>query len=129
MNPLRPLDASIPHVDVPVDVSALAAPALGALALVLVALAPPAAVGALALYRRLFAPTLLATPTRRAVLDFFERRPGETAGAAARILDVDYKTVLHHVRILRRFGLLSSERDGRLIRYRATHPADGDGSD
>ena len=41
------------------------------------------------------------------------------AGALARDLDVPSSTLSSHLAILQRAGLVRSERDGRIIRYRA----------
>jgi DNA-binding transcriptional ArsR family regulator len=69
------------------------------------------------LYRRIARRRVLASPTRRAILDAFTREPGSTAAAVAGALAVDYKTVQHHARVLREFHLVTARRDGRLIRY------------
>lgn len=75
--------------------------------------------GGLALYRRLTRRRLLQQGERRRTLAFFMANPGATVGEAAVALDVDYKTTLHHARVLEEFRLVRSRRDGRLVRYEA----------
>jgi DNA-binding transcriptional ArsR family regulator len=58
----------------------------------------------LALYVRLAPSAALASPARQRIAALLERDPGCTAGALARALGQDYKTVLHHLRVLRRAG-------------------------
>lgn len=63
----------------------------------------------------------LAQPTR---LNIFRRlvAAGKTelpAGEIARFLDVPHNTLSTHLSVLSRAGLVSSTRDGRIIRYRA----------
>ena len=63
----------------------------------------------------------LAQPTR---LNIFRRlvaaeQSGMPAGEIARQLDVPHNTLSTHVAVLERAGLVSSTREGRVIRYRA----------
>jgi DNA-binding transcriptional ArsR family regulator len=51
--------------------------------------------------------------TRRAFVDLVQREPGACVGTIAVDLDVDYKTALHHVRVLAREGRVVVVRDGR----------------
>lgn len=63
----------------------------------------------------------LAQPTR---LNVFRRLvatyPAELpAGEIARLLDIPHNTLSTHLGVLARAGMVSSTRDGRIIRYRA----------
>ena len=58
----------------------------------------------------------LADPTRRAILDLL--RGGErSAGEIADALGVTAPTASHHLGLLRQAGLVTSEKDGRFVRY------------
>jgi len=56
---------------------------------------------------------ILHNDLRRRLLDRLDPCPGESVGGLARHLEVDYKTALHHVRVLERAGLLVMRRAGR----------------
>lgn len=71
------------------------------------------------LFTRFDAPALLAHERRRLIVDVVRARPGLRVGDLASALDVDYKTALHHARMLARAGLLVLEREGRA---RACYP-------
>jgi predicted transcriptional regulator len=51
--------------------------------------------------------------TRRALVACIEREPGMRLGTLARDLSIDYKTALHHARVLAREGRLVVAREGR----------------
>lgn len=78
-------------------------------------LAPDEAVAALA---------ALAQETRLAVFRLLVRAgpEGVTAGAIADQAGVPPSTLSHHLAALERAGLVRSERESRLIRYRADYP-------
>lgn len=78
-------------------------------------------VPALLLYRRLRRPDVLDHDHREAILDRLAEDAPATVGSLAEALDLDYKTVEHHVRVLRDFGLVEARRRGR---HRALYPAD-----
>lgn len=86
------------------------------LGLVLLGLVP-----GLLLYRRLRRPQVLDHDHREAILDHLADEAPATVGALARALDLDYKTVQHHVRVLEDFGLVEARDRGR---HRAIFPAD-----
>lgn len=65
------------------------------------------------LYTRFDAASLLDSPPRRALLDVIARAPGLRIGDAARALAVDYKTAVHHVRMLSRAGHVVVREEGR----------------
>lgn len=65
------------------------------------------------LFTRFDAPAMLTHPLRRSLLDAARERPGVRVGEIARAFDVDFKTVMHHARMLSRAGLLVLGRDGR----------------
>jgi DNA-binding transcriptional ArsR family regulator len=64
----------------------------------------------------------LAQPTRLAVFrQLAAAYPGEVpAGDIARQCDVPHNTMSSHLAILTRAGLTTAQRDGRVIRYRAS---------
>jgi ArsR family transcriptional regulator len=64
----------------------------------------------------------LAQPTRLAVFRRLAAAyPGELpAGDIARTCDVPHNTMSSHLAILKRAGLTTARRDGRVIRYRAS---------
>lgn len=78
-------------------------------------------VPAVLLYRRLRRPDVLDHDHRRAILDRLAEEAPATVGGLASDLDLDYKTVDHHVRVLRDFGLVEARRRGQ---RRAIYPAD-----
>ena len=58
----------------------------------------------------------LGDPTRRAVLDLL-RDGDRTAGEIADALGVPAPTASHHLGLLRQAGLVTSEKEGRFVRY------------
>lgn len=72
---------------------------------------PPTAI--LALFTRIDHPDLLDHDLRRAMLEELRARPGATVGEMSRAFHVDYKTILHHRRMLERAGRLVVVREGR----------------
>lgn len=71
----------------------------------------------LILYRRLLLDDALAHPLRCEIFDAIASRPGETAGGIARRFDVERRTALHHLAVLRDFGLVTPARVGKRLRY------------
>lgn len=61
--------------------------------------------------------------TRRALVARVGREPGLRLGVIARDLSIDYKTALHHARVLCREGRLVVEREGRWRRCYLPDPA------
>ncbi|WP_420455309.1 metalloregulator ArsR/SmtB family transcription factor [Rubrivirga sp.] len=58
----------------------------------------------------------LGDPSRRAVLDLL-RDGDRTAGEIAEALGLPAPTASHHLGLLRQAGLVTSEKDGRFVRY------------
>lgn len=79
-----------------------------------------AAVPALLLYRRLRRAEVTDHHHREAILDEVRSDPPATVADLAGLLDLDYKTVEHHVRVLEDFGLVEPRRRGQL---RQLYPA------
>lgn len=82
--------------------------------------APAAALGLLALmalYVGLAPSEALGSPTRRRVHEAILADPGCTAHTIARALGIDDKTARHHLRVLRRAGVVQARRLGALERY------------
>jgi DNA-binding transcriptional ArsR family regulator len=92
-----------------------AAPAALAGAETLTAIGSLGLLGA-ALYVRLAPAAALASPMRQRVWAHVRADPGCTVGSVARALGLDYKTALHHLRILRRAGCLTAI-EGAQCRY------------
>lgn len=67
----------------------------------------------LVLFTRLDPPAAIAHPARAAILARLRAQPGMTVGEVARAGRVDYKTAVHHVRTLERFGCVRLVADGR----------------
>lgn len=70
-----------------------------------------------ALYVRLAPAALLESPTRRRVFEAVRTDPGCTVGTIARALGLDYKTVQHHLRLLKRAGFVQARVASRQERY------------
>ena len=58
----------------------------------------------------------LSDPTRRDILDLLKNRPLTPSDILAK-LDVSQPTLSHHLDILKRAGLVDTEREGQFIRY------------
>ena len=58
----------------------------------------------------------LGDPSRRAILDLL-RDADRTAGEIAEALGLTAPTASHHLALLRQAGLVTSEKDGRFVRY------------
>jgi len=58
----------------------------------------------------------LGDPSRRAILDLL-RDGDRTAGEIADALGLAAPTASHHLALLRQAGLVTSEKDGRFVRY------------
>ncbi len=58
----------------------------------------------------------LGDPSRRAILDLL-RDGDRTAGDIAEALGLPPPTASHHLSLLRNAGLVTSEKDGRFVRY------------
>jgi len=69
---------------------------------------------------------VLADKTRLAVLECLLGGPSHVGPLAER-LDVEQSLLSHHLRVLRRAGLVESEREGKSILYRVTADARVDG--
>ena len=61
----------------------------------------------------------LADPTRRALFERLVAEGPDTATNLAHGMAVTRQAVVKHLQVMRGAGLLSSERDGREVRYRA----------
>jgi DNA-binding transcriptional ArsR family regulator len=55
----------------------------------------------------------LASPTRRAILDFLKNEPQTTGSLADRFPDLDRCTVMQHLGVLTDAGLVIAQRKGR----------------
>jgi len=62
--------------------------------------------------------TVIADPTRRAILDLLLVIPGQSMGEIAAHFAMSQPAVSQHLRVLRESGLVSRERFGREVRYR-----------
>lgn len=58
----------------------------------------------------------LGDPSRRAILDLL-RDGDRPAGEIAEALGLPAPTASHHLSLLRQAGLVTSEKDGRFVRY------------
>ncbi|HVL87048.1 MAG TPA: hypothetical protein VM681_03430 [Candidatus Thermoplasmatota archaeon] len=77
-----------------------------------------------ALYRKLEGHDALAQSTRRTIHELVKERPGVTAGGIARAVDLNRRTVLHHLHVLCESRLLTAERIGGQVRYFVTGSVD-----
>lgn len=73
----------------------------------------PASMLAILCYARFDAPAVLAHERRRDILELVQARVSLRVGDVAHALGVDYKTALHHVRVLARAGFVSVRHEGR----------------
>lgn len=73
----------------------------------------PRAIGALALWSRFDAEELDDHPTRSRVLDLLRAHPGTPTRDLADLAGLNNGTLLYHLEILSRFGLVNSQRVGR----------------
>jgi ArsR family transcriptional regulator, cadmium/lead-responsive transcriptional repressor len=64
--------------------------------------------------------SVLADPTRRAVLERLVHDGAQTATTLAEHFPTTRQAIVKHLRVLADAGLVSSERDGREVRYVAT---------
>lgn len=71
------------------------------------------------LYARVTRERVLLQPTRRAVYDCIVANPGIRVGSVARILELNYKTVLQHAERLRMHGLIRAVGVGQQRYYAA----------
>ena len=58
----------------------------------------------------------LNDPTRRQILDLLKEKD-LTAGEIAEVFDISKPSISHHLDLLKRAGLVSTERNGQFIMY------------
>ncbi|MBI4393690.1 MAG: winged helix-turn-helix transcriptional regulator [Euryarchaeota archaeon] len=80
---------------------------------------------AFALYRRLHERKILDNPIRQEMLALIKKNPGISVSDTARLLNVDFKTALHHSRVLADYGHVELARKGRFIRLFENHNSFG----
>lgn len=83
--------------------------------MVLLGLSLLAFVGALVLFTRITRHHVLDHAIRRALVDVVEARPGIQPSTASAVLSVHRTTLIHHLDILERNGILIVRRDGRRV--------------
>ncbi|MBI4394440.1 MAG: winged helix-turn-helix transcriptional regulator [Euryarchaeota archaeon] len=79
----------------------------------------------LALYRRLHERKILDNPIRQEMLALIKKSPGISVSDTARLLGVDFKTALHHSRVLADYAHVELARKGRFLRLFENHNSFG----
>jgi DNA-binding MarR family transcriptional regulator len=107
--PASPVQSFGALVPVPAGEVGALAPALAVLGGALAALLLQLPRGLLALYHRVQRHRALEQPTRRRIYESIAARPGVRVGTLQAQLGLNYNTVLRHVRVLQRLGLVEGD--------------------